>query len=99
MRITGDPAEVGVNLTEHTPLDSLYVVSEERPGLLLDQATLPVGTSVELVTVVLQVTVEPTTTEEWLYEMASVGTGRGLTVTRSVEELAVTGVNSESVTT
>lgn len=59
---------MGVNFTEHAPFESLQVSVENSPELLLDQATLPVGTAPEPTTFALQVTAEPTTTEAWLHD-------------------------------
>jgi hypothetical protein len=57
---------VGVNFTEQAPFKSLQVSLENLPELLFNQATLPVGVEPEPLTVALQVTAEPTTTEAGL---------------------------------
>lgn len=61
-----------MNFTEQAPLESLQDVPENSPGLLLDQATLPVGVEPEPLTVASQVVAEPTTTEEGEHDRVAV---------------------------
>lgn len=89
-----EPAAVGVNVTEQAPLESAQASLENLPGLLLDQATLPVGAEPEPLTVALQAVAEPTTTEAGEHDRVTLAPGRLLTVTVTGDETTAAPVPS-----
>lgn len=76
--------------------ESVQGVPENKPKLLLDQATLPVGAEPKPETVALHVIVVPMTTEAWLHAAVRVEGGRLLT--KTVTDPEVTDSDALSLT-
>jgi hypothetical protein len=85
-----------VNFTEQAPFESLQDLLENSPGVLLDQATLPVGEEPGPWTSASQVVTEPTTTGEGLHD--NVRTGPVILLTESVAGNETTVTPAPSVT-